>query len=260
MVPTGKQTRLANRVGWCRTHLKQAGLIEYVRSGVFRITQRGKEVLAKKPAAINLKFLDEIPEHRAWFHRPKSETEPSTPVAADSQTPEERMGALAEESKQKLAADVLDRLKAMSEKPDQFERVVLELLKAMGYGDFREDAVEAGNGSKDGGIDGLINEDRLGLERIYIQAKCWVNNPVGAPEIQKFVGALSGKKANKGVFITTSTFSSEVPKYLQFIDKRVALIDGQRLAELMVEHNLGVSKVISYDIKRIDSDYFEEVE
>lgn len=253
MVPTGNQSRLGNRVGWCRTHLKQAGLIEYVRRGVFRIADRGLQVLAQKPAAINLRFLNQFPEHRDWFQREKPETVSQT--QAEAQTPEEQMEALADDLKQKLAAEILNRVKAM--KPFRFEHVVLDLLIAMGYGGSRKEAAELGKGTNDGGIDGLINEDRLGLDRIYVQAKRWEGS-VGRPEIQNFVGALDGKRAAKGVFITTSEFSAGATEYAETTSKRVVLIDGQRLAELMIEHNVGVSRAFNYEIKRVDSDYFEE--
>jgi restriction system protein len=252
-VPSGNQTRLGNRVGWCRTHLKQAGLIEYVRRGVFRITERGKQVLAQQPDALSLKFLDQFPEHRDWFHREKLEE--VSQASVEVQTPEERMEELADDLKQKLAADIIDRLKAMN--PFRFERVVLDLLVAMGYGGSRKEAAQVGKGSNDGGVDGLINEDRLGLDRIYVQAKRW-QQTVGRPEIQNFVGALAGQHATKGIFITTSDFSSGANDFAKSVPQRVILIDGQRLAELMIEHNIGVSRAFTHEIKRVDSDYFEE--
>ena len=253
MVPSGKQTRLGNRVGWCRTHLKQAGLIEYVRRGVFRIAERGKKLLAQNPTAINLKILNQFPEHQNWFKHEKPE-EKST-VEIEAQTPEEQMEELADNLKQKLAADILDLIKVMN--PFRFERVVLDLLVAMGYGGSRKEAAEIGKGVNDGGIDGLINEDRLGLDRIYVQAKRWQDS-VGRPQIQNFVGALAGQHATKGIFITTSEFSSGAVEFAKSVPQRVILIDGQRLAELMIEHNVGVSRALSYEIKRVDSDYFEE--
>ncbi len=251
-VPSGNQTRLGNRVGWCRTHLKQAGLIEYVRRGVFRISEQGKQVLAQNPSAINLRFLNQFPQHKNWFHQPKSEQ--ASPIS-EAQTPEERMEELADDLKQKLAAEILERLKDMN--PFRFERVVLDLLVAMGYGGTRKEAAEIGKGTNDGGVDGLINEDRLGLDRIYVQAKRWQNS-VGRPEIQNFVGALAGQHATKGIFITTSEFSSGAVEFAKSVTQRVILIDGQRLAELMIEHNIGVSRAFTYEIKRVDSDYFEE--
>jgi restriction system protein len=255
MVPSGNQTRLGNRVGWCRTHLKQAGLIEYVKRGVFRITELGMQVLTQKPLVINLKFLNQYPAHRDWFVRDKSLPVFSPNPAPEELTPEEQMEVLADELKQKLAADILERVKAMN--PFRFERVVLDLLVAMGYGGSRKEAAELGKGTNDGGIDGLINEDRLGLDRIYVQAKRWENS-VGRPEIQHFVGALAGQHATKGIFITTSEFSSGAVDFAKSVTQRVILINGQRLAELMIEHNVGVARAFNYEIKRVDSDYFEE--
>ena len=254
-VPSGNQTRLGNRVGWCRTHLKQAGLIEYVRRGVFRISAQGKQVLAQNPPAINLKFLNQFPAHSDWFKADKALPVFSVHPLPEEQTPEERMEELADDLKQKLAADILERVKAMN--PFRFERVVLDLLVAMGYGGSRKEAAELGKGTNDGGIDGLINEDRLGLDRIYVQAKRWQSS-VGRPEIQNFVGALAGQHATKGVFITSSEFSLGAVDFAKSVTQRVVLIDGRRLAELMIEHNIGVSHASNYEIKRVDSDYFEE--
>jgi restriction system protein len=254
-LPSGNQTRLLNRVGWCRTHLKNAGLVEYIQRGVFRITERGQQLLAKKPKALSLKLLDEIPEHKAWFHQKKTDSEPVILQSGEA-TPEEQMEALAADLKQKLASELLERVKAM--KPFRFERLVLNLLIKMGYGGARSEAAEAGKGVNDGGIDGLINEDRLGLDRIYVQAKCWDASTVGRPQVQAFVGALTGQQAQKGIFITTSDFSSGALEYVKNLPQRVILIDGQRLAELMVEHDIGVSLAYAYELKRIDSDYFEE--
>jgi restriction system protein len=264
LLPSG-QSRLANRAGWCRTHLKNAGLIEYATKGLFRITDRGRSVLAQNPATINLKFLDQFPEHYAWFHAEKKEPAASKVGVADpdidagsdafTTTPEERLASLAKELRQKLAAELLDQLKTIN--PYRFERVVLDVLVAMGYGGSREEAATVTQKSNDEGVDGLINEDRLGLDRIYVQAKKW-DNTVGRPEIQSFVGALAGKHAHKGIFITTSEFSSGATQYVQSIPQRVILIDGQRLAELMIEHNVGVSRSYVHEIKRVDNDYFGE--
>jgi len=256
LLPSGNQTRLFNRLGWCRTHLKNANLIEYVRRGVFRITARGQELLAKKPTALNLKALDEYPEHKAWFHQKKSTTEPDLVPSSSRATPEEQMEALAKDLKQKLAVELLEYVKTMD--PFRFQRLVLDLLLAMGYGGSREEAAMETQKSNDEGVDGLINEDRLGLDRIYIQAKRWTKGSVGRPDIQGFVGALAGKHAQKGVFITTSEFAQPAIDFARSISQRVILIDGQRLADLMIEHNLGVSRANYYELKRVDNDYFEE--
>jgi restriction system protein len=166
------------------------------------------------------------------------------------------MEALATDLRQKLALELLDRIKAMD--PFRFQKLVLDLLLAMGYGGSREEAIMETQKSNDEGIDGLINEDRLGLDRIYIQAKRWTKGSVGRPDIQGFVGALAGKHAQKRVFITTSEFAQTAIEFAHSISQRVILIDGQRLADLMIEHNIGVSCAYAYELKRIDSDYFEE--
>lgn len=262
LLPSGDQTRLANRVGWCRTHLKNARLIEYTRRGFFRISERGREALAANPAALNLRDLDRYPEHLAWFHAEKKAEVPSAgkatgvEVEVDGATPEEQLAKLAAELKRKLAADLQEQLRAMN--PYRFEKLVLDVLIAMGYGGSREEAATVTKQSNDEGIDGLINEDRLGLDRIYVQAKRW-QETVGRPQIQSFVGALAGKHAQKGIFITTSDFSANAASYVQNLPQRVILIDGQRLAELMIEHNVGVSCAYTHEVKRVDSDYFGEV-
>jgi restriction system protein len=258
LLPTGNQTRLDNRVGWARTHLKKAGLLELVRRGVFLITPRGQEVLQQSPPALSLKFLDQFPEHREWFHQKsgdKESLEDTPPLPLPAATPEEQMASIAGGLKKNLASELLERMQTME--PRRFELLVLDVLVAMGYGGSRAEAAEVGKGSNDGGIDGLINEDRLGLDRIYVQAKRWQNS-VGRPEIQNFVGALSGLHAHKGIFITTSEFSTGARDYVRNLPQRVILIDGQRLAELMIEHNIGVARAYAYEIKRVDSDYFEE--
>ncbi len=257
LLPTGNQSRLDNRVGWARTHLKKAGLLEYVRRGVFRVTQRGLEVLKQKPPMLNLRFLDQFPEHKDWFHQDPAEktiiNQPSIPLIAA--TPEEQMESISAGLRQNLAAELRERMQTME--PRRFELLVLDVLVAMGYGGSRAEAAEVGKGSNDGGIDGLINEDRLGLDRIYVQAKRWQSS-VGRPEIQNFVGALSGLHAHKGIFITTSEFTAGARDYVKNLPQRVILIDGQRLAELMIEHNVGVARAYAYEVKRVDSDYFEE--
>jgi restriction system protein len=182
-------------------------------------------------------------------------SEPVVSPALETVTPEEQMASLAGTMKQNLAADLLEQVKEMI--PFRFERVVLDLLLAMGYGGSREEAAVAGKGVSDGGIDGLINEDRLGLDRLYVQAKRW-QDTVGRPAIQNFVGALAGQHAHKGIFITTSEFSNGALEYVKNLPQRVILIDGHRLAELMIEHNIGVTLAYAYEIRRIDSDYFEE--
>lgn len=259
-LPSGTQTTLRNRVGWASFYLKNAGLLDKPKRGQFFITARGEEVLAEKPARIDLEFLSKFPEFRAFYFKETSLAAPSaekklatSPEAP--RTPDEVLEAAHASITDELASELLSRLLAGS--PEFFERVVVELLVAMGYGGSLEDAGQRIGRSGDGGIDGIIKEDRLGLDAIYIQAKRWQGN-VGRPEIQKFVGALQGQRARKGVFMTTSAFSAEAVDYVSRIDARVVLLDGRQIARLMIDHGVGVTPFATYVIKRIDSDYFEE--
>ncbi|MCL2297396.1 MAG: restriction endonuclease [Proteobacteria bacterium] len=263
LLPSGQQTVIDNRVGWARTGLIKAGLLESPRRGVMRITTHGKDVLKKNPPAIDFELLRQFPGFVEWrsgsFSRSRN-SEKSTPSESSSssaeQTPEEALGTAYQELRNTLADDLLSRV--LSRDSAFFERLVIKLLVKMGYGGSHQDAGKHRGKSGDGGIDGVINEDRLGLDVIYIQAKRWEDGTVGRPEIQKFVGALQGQRARKGVFITTSSFSNEAHEYVSQIDTKVVLIDGKHLANLMIDFNVGVSTVSSYEIKRIDSDYFEE--
>lgn len=259
LLPSGKQRRLNNRVGWARTHLKHALLIEYVRRGVLKITARGTELLATNTDVLNLRDLDKFPEHYEWFHkkRDKNEaTESPASVETDTQTPEERISSLTEALNTQLADELLTVVRSMD--PYKFEQLVVDLLFAMGYGGSREEAAKVTKASNDEGIDGIINEDRLGLDVIYIQAKRWKDN-IGRKEIQAFVGALAGKQATKGVFITTSKFRSTAIEYAQTVIQKIILIDGDRLGELMIEYDIGVSHTETFVLKKIDTDYFDEV-
>lgn len=258
LLPSGRQKRLNNRVGWARTHLKNAGLIEYVGRGVQRITAQGRDYLEKHPNGITLQMLDEIPNHRDWLHGGSDDgtaNEQSDTVEDSQFTPEEEIERLIKYLDRQLADEVLDHLREMN--PYQFEQVVIDLLFAMGYGGSRKEAASVTKKSNDEGIDGVINEDRLGLDVIYVQAKRYQAN-IGRKEIQAFVGALAGKQANKGVFITTSDFVSTATDYAKAVAQKVVLIDGKKLAQLMVEHNVGVSVAQTYTMKKIDSDYFDE--
>jgi restriction system protein len=235
--------------------MKKAGLIESPKRGVNRITQRGLDVLKHKPDRIDVSFLaqfQEFKDFRALRHT-KPDDEPE--IDLNNKTPEESLEAAYQKLRSDLAADLLQRLKTCS--PTFFERLVVEVIVKMGYGGTRKDAVKAIGTSGDGGIDGIIKEDKLGLDAIYIQAKRW-ENTVGRPEIQKFVGALTGQRAKKGLFITTSNFSSDAEDYVSRIDAKVVLIDGETLAQLMIDHNVGVSTIGTYEIKKVDSDYFSE--
>ena len=255
LLPSGKSPTFDNRVGWAKTYLKKAGLLEQPKRSFINISKRGLEVLAKAPLVINMKYLEQFPEYIS-FKENEQEKQPSNPqnlIDVYEDTPEE----LLEKSHQKLvnslADELLENIKACS--PSFFERLVVELLLAMGYGGTRADAGRAIGQSGDGGIDGIIDEDKLGLDSIYIQAKRW-EGTVGSPEIQKFVGALQGNRAHKGVFITTSDFSKQAQEYLKNINNKVVLINGFTLARLMIENDVGVSTGTTYKVKKIDSDYF----
>ncbi len=257
MLPSGQGSKVANRVGWCRTHLKFAGLIEKVSWGLYKISPAGLALVKSPPPKLDLKFLDTIPDHHRWFHQSKTESGGGTvePPPSDGTTPQERLGALVEEFGRKLTAELSEMLRDCN--PFRFEQIVLDLLIAMGYGGSRSEAAQVTQKTGDEGIDGVINEDRLGLDVIYVQAKRWKNN-VGRPEIQNFVGALAGKKASKGIFITTSDFHSNAREYAAGLHQKVILVDGHRLAELMIEHNIGVAEEQVFRLKRVDSDYFTD--
>jgi len=236
--------------------MKKAGLIESPKRGVHRITERGLQILKKKPERIDVDYLSQFQEFkdfRSLRHVKAEEEEPELDL--NSRTPEESLESAYQKLRGDLAADLLQRLMTCS--PAFFERLVVEVIVKMGYGGTRKDAGKAIGKSGDGGIDGIIKEDKLGLDAIYIQAKRW-ENTVGRPEIQKFVGALTGQRAKKGLFITTSEFSSDAEDYISRIDAKVVLIDGETLAQLMIDYNVGVSTLGTYDIKKIDSDYFSE--
>jgi len=255
-IPSGRAKTFANRVGWAITYLYRTKLIERPKRSVYRIADRGREVLEKNPERVDLKVLGQFDEFKEFRQSSKTPAEPDTQEddgASGDQTPEEQMDSANRELRSALAAELLDRV--MDQTPDFFEQLVLDVLHAMGYGGTRDDAAERLGKSGDEGVDGVIREDKLGLDQIYVQAKRWQNG-VGRPDIQKFVGALHGQKANKGVFITTSTFSKEAIDYAENVTPRVILLDGKRLAQLMIEHGVGVTVARSYEVKRLDLDYF----
>ena len=257
-LPSGQQTVLRNRTGWASFYLKNAGLLVKPKRGIFRITPRGKEVLATNPPSIDLEYLLQFQDFVDFYQKGQTSNAQklSTPVAAPaSSTPDEVLQSAYETIRCDLASEIIDRL--LKSSPEFFENVVVELLVAMGYGGSRQDAGERIGKSGDGGIDGIIKEDKLGLDAIYIQAKRWQGN-VGRPEIQKFVGALQGQRARKGVFMTTSGFSADAIDYVSRIDVKVVLLDGSQIANLMIDHDVGVSPFTTFVIKKIDSDYFEE--
>lgn len=255
-VPSGQQLTFDNRVSWAKTYLKKAGLLESTRRGYFRITERGVSVLEDRPDKINMKYLERYREFTEFRNPSKSVIVESGGVQEyEESTPEELMGLGHRKLQNDLAYELLDTIKRCS--PNFFERLVIDLLVKIGYGGSREDAGKAIGKSGDEGIDGIINEDKLGLDIIYVQAKKWENTVI-RPEIQKFAGALQGQRAKKGIFITTSTFSKNALEYTSVIDSKIILIDGEQLAKLMIENGVGVSKIASYEIKKIDSDYFME--
>jgi len=259
MLPSGQQALFSNRVGWARTYLKHACLIEPTRRGFNKLTVRGQEVLKGKPRSINVDLLNQYEEFKAFRTRKRSRDSEQVSGSEDignERTPEETLEAAYEKIRYDLASELLQRLKTCP--PAFFERLVIDVLLGMGYGGTRQDAGRAIGRAGDGGIDGIIKEDRLGLDAIYIQAKRW-ESTVGRPEIQRFVGALTGQKARKGVFITTSDFTEDAKDYASRIELKVVLINGETLAQFMIDHNVGVSTTATYELKRIDSDYFSEM-
>lgn len=253
LLPSGGTFTFSSRVSWARTYMKKAGLVDQPKRGCMLITERGKQVLASKPKSINVKFLEQFPEFIAFRDNQKSDI-PSTIVEpAQTSTPEEMLEDTHRKLNSQLANELLEIVKSSS--PAFFERLVVSLLVKMGYGGTLADAARVIGRSGDEGIDGIINEDRLGLDAIYIQAKRW-EAVIGRPEIQKFVGALQGQRAHKGVFITTSDFTKEAQEYVKNISNKVVLLNGLTLARLMIENNVGVSVAAVYEVKKIDSDYF----
>ena len=258
LLPSGQQEVLNNRVGWARTYLTKACLLQVTRRGHFEIAKRGLEVLADRPSRVDSKFLerfDEFRQFKALRHTRSADTEVEAAETDQEATPEEALESAYGRLRDSLAADILQQVKGAS--PSLFEKLVVELLVKMGYGGSRQDAGRAIGRSGDEGIDGIIKEDRLGLDIIYIQAKRW-EAIVGRPEVQKFAGALQGQRARKGIMITTSAFSVDAHTYVSQIDSKIVLIDGAQLAGLMIEQNLGVSPMASYDVKKVDTDYFTE--
>jgi restriction system protein len=259
LLPSGQQPIFDNRIGWAKTYLKKAVLLDTPRRAIIVITQRGLDVLKQNPQEINARFLRQFPEFIEFqtIKRDKFEEEQQPMEEVAAQTPEENLENAHQRIRKALSQDLLNKVVGVP--PAFFERLVIELLVKMGYGGSIKDAGNAIGRSGDEGIDGTIKEDKLGLDIIYLQAKRWQpGNVVGRPEIQKFVGALAGQGAKKGIFITTSSFTKEATEYVQRIDTKIVLIDGALLADLMIDHEVGVTKSASYEIKKIDSDYFSE--
>jgi restriction system protein len=258
----GMQTKFENRIYWALSFLYRAGCLERISRGVFKITPRGQKLLSERPEAITIKVLSQFPEFKA-FYRGKSAgptTEPTTATAGTaendgSETPEESLESSYQALQETLASEVLESVKKIT--PEAFEQLVVTLLVAMGYGGSIQDAAQAVGKAGDEGIDGIIKEDKLGLDSVYIQAKKWQDTVVGRPVVQAFAGSLEGHRAHKGVMITTSTFSQEAREYVRRIEKRIVLIDGNRLAQLMIEHDVGVTVTKNYTLKRLDLDFFD---
>jgi restriction system protein len=258
MLPSGTQAIFDNRVSWAKAHLKKAGLLDSPRRAIFVITDLGKRVLENNPGRIDIKYLKQFPSYAEFINPSKVENEEDTiNISMLEQTPEETLEKAYQEIRKTLASELLHQVVELS--PIFFERLVVDLLVKMGYGGSIKDAGKRIGKTGDEGIDGTIKEDKLGLDIIYIQAKKWKpGNIVGRPEIHKFVGALAGQGAKKGIFITTSTFSKEAREYIPKNETKIVLIDGQQLSQLMIDYNLGCSTQQIYELKKIDLDYFEE--
>ena len=259
MLPSGGARLFDNRVGWAKSHISQAGLLDSPRRAISVITDKGRQVLSENPDRVDLKTLSEFEEYRAFRNKKKSpiaETfRADSIIDQDEQTPEEALENAYLKVRTQVEAELLAQ--TMNNPPEFLEQVVVDLVVRMGYGGSRKDAGEALGRSGDEGIDGIIKEDPLGLDIIYLQAKRWEGS-VGRPEIQKFAGALQGQRARKGIFITTSTFTTGALEYVSHIDSKIILIDGVRLAKLMFSHGIGVSSASNYEVKRIDTDYFTD--
>jgi restriction system protein len=258
-LPSGRVTTLQNRVGWATTYLFRSGLLERPRRAHYRITARGRQVLAENHERIDLRVLGQFPElHEFVGTRRIDEASPATAPdsTSSSETADERMAAADEELRDALGAELIDRIEESSW--ERFEQLVIDLLEKMDYGGVQGSVERIGGHGSDGGVDGVIRQDKLGLELIYIQAKAWKrDHAVSRPDVQAFVGALHGKGADKGVFLTTSRFTVEAQEYADTVPFRLILIDGRHLAELMIEYGVGVTLRQTYEIKSVDVDYFE---
>lgn len=259
-LPSGRQSYIQNRVGWAKTYLKKGGLLSSPKRGVIQITDRGREVLQRNLKGIDSSVLEqfhEFLEFKNGTNTPYNEERKSPDAFPAGLTPEEVIEQSYRELRSQLAEELLEQVTNCSS--EFFERLVVDVIVAMGYGGSQQDAARATQRSNDGGIDGIIKQDRLGLDTIYIQAKKWeVSRTVHRPEIQKFAGALQGVRARKGIFITTSSFSDGSREYVSNIDAKIVLIDGVELAQLMIDHGIGVVPHQRYEIKRLDSDYFSD--
>ncbi len=259
-IPSGSQSKYTNRVYWSAVYLAKAGALTRVRRGVVAVTERGRQLLSEHHPKINTKLLQQFPEFREFYKGESSDSGAppsgtSSVSVVEEETPEERLETNFEELQVSLASELLESVKKSS--PEFFEGLVVKLLVAMGYGGSVIDAGKAVGKSGDDGIDGIIKEDKLGLDVIFVQAKKWIDTVVGRPVVQAFAGSLEGHRARKGIIITTSTFSQDAREYVQRIEKKIVLIDGKQLAELMIEHNVAVSVAKVYHLKKLDHDFFE---
>lgn len=258
-LPSGRQSTFANRVAWAKVYLTQAGALESPKRGKFHISDRGRKILSEGLDRISIKYLErfeDFQEFRQASNKNRSQkVTHTTDDDSSSTTPEETLEQAYQQLRDEVANELLHLIKGNT--PEFFEKLVVHLIVSMGYGGSVKEAGKATRKTADEGIDGVIKEDRLGLETIYLQAKRW-EAAVGRPEIQKFVGALHGQRAKKGVFITTSRFSKEALDYVGQIDPKVVLIDGADLVQLMIDHGVGVSSAALYEVKKVDTDFFIE--
>lgn len=267
LLPSGKQKILHNRMHWAKFYMAKAGLVDIPRRGWFIISKSGRDLLAQNPQRIDVDLLLSYPGFKAFYQGgnsvPDSQNiqigDTSPTVAAVTVTPEEQIESAYAALQSALRAEILQRI--LQNSPSFFEQVIVGLLVAMGYGGTHKNAAQQLGGTGDGGVDGVINEDRLGLDRVYIQAKRYgQNTTVGRPDVQTFVGSLVGLGATKGVFVTTSSFSKQAGDFVRHLSQRVILIDGENLANLMIEHNVGVRVSRVVEFKRVDEDFFSEEE
>ncbi|MBI1203355.1 MAG: restriction endonuclease [Rhodopseudomonas sp.] len=268
LLPSGRQNVLANRLHWAKFYMVKAGLVTSAKGTRFIATDAGRHLLSTNPTKIDNELLRQYPSFQEFYTSSNSNSDKtaqknsdevtSTPALAATTTPEEQIEAAHLAVQSALRAELLQRI--LQNSPSFFEQVIVELLVAMGYGGSHQNATMQLGKSGDGGVDGVINEDRLGLDRVYVQAKRYKDGTVGRPDVQGFVGSLVGLGATKGVFVTTSSFSSQASEYVKNLSQRVILIDGQRLADLMIEHDVGVRISRAIQFKRIDEDFFSESE
>ena len=261
MVPSGRQTIFTNRVSWAVIYMERAGLVERVRRAVYRLTDEGERLIRKDPARIDMNVLREYPKYVAWriVSTPQEESKSKTKPTDSTDTPEEALEHAAQQVRRELEYDVLDRVRKAE--PAFLEQVVIDLLIAMGYGGGDSAMGQVTGRSGDGGIDGTIREDALGLDEVYVQAKKYADgNTVGESALRNFAGAIDAAGTNKGVFVTTASFTPAARRYVARSPKRIVLIDGEELARLMVAHDVGVRTRVSYEVKRIDEDYFSQEE